>query len=160
MQRQGVFHLLFFVVFFSIGAVALGGAVLCDDFIQYCRNKSLLQQAQASLTRLESLNAEYDALLEELEKDPDLLQRIVPVTLGTEPNDPNTVYPKARAGELAIARKTLMAQAEQEPAAPAIPTWLQRCSDPPKRIALFIAGASLVLISLVCFTPGETEEDS
>ena len=158
MQRQGIFHLLFFVLFFSIGAVALGGAVLCDDFVQYCRNKCLLQEGQASLKRLESLNAEYDALLEELEKDPDLLQRIVPVTLGTEPNDPNTAYPKARAGELAIARKTLMAQAEQEPAAPAIPTWLQRCSDPPKRIALFIAGASLILISLVCFTPSAAEE--
>jgi len=159
MQRQGVFHLLFFVVFFSIGAVALGGAVLCDDFIQYCRNQSLLQERQASLKRLESLNAEYDALLQELEKDPDLLQRIVPVTMGTEPNDPNTVYPKARAGELAIARKALVAEAGREPAAPAIPTWLQRCSDPPKRIALFIAGASLVLISLVCFTPGAAEEE-
>jgi len=159
MQRQGILHLLFFVVFFSIGAVALGGAVLCDDFIQYCRDKSLLQEGQTSLKRLESLNAEYDALLQELEKDPDLLQRIVPVTLGTEPNDPDTVYPKARAGELAIARKALMAEAEKEPAAATIPTWLQRCSDPPKRIALFIAGASLVLISLVCFTPGAAEEE-
>jgi len=158
MQRQGIFHLLFFVVFFSIGAVALGGAVLCDDFIQYCRNKSLLQDAQTSLKRLESLNTEYDALLQELEKDPDLLQRIVPVTLGTEPNDPNTVYPKARARELAIARKAVVAEAGQEPAAPAIPVWLQRCSDPPKRIALFIAGAGLVLISLVCFAPGTAEE--
>ena len=83
----------------------------------------------------------------------------MPVTLGTEPNDPNTVYPKARAGELAIARKALVAQAEQEPAGPEIPIWLQRCSDPPKRIALFIAGAGLVLIALVCFTPGAAEEN-
>ena len=159
MQRQGILHLFFFVVFFSIGAAALGGAVLCDDFVQYCRNKSFLQEAEASLKQLESLNAEYDALLDELEKDPALLQRIVPVTLGTEPNDPNTVYPKARAGELAIARKALVAQAEQEPAGPEIPIWLQRCSDPPKRIALFIAGAGLVLIALVCFTPGAAEEN-
>jgi len=157
-QRQGVVLLLFFVVFFSVGAAALGGAVLCDDFIQYCRNKSLLQQSQESLRRLESLNAEYDALLDELQTNPDVLKRIAPVTLGTEPNDPNTIYPKARAGELAIARRTLMAQAEEEPAAPVLPTWLQRCSDPTKRIALFIAGASLVLISLVCFTPGAAEE--
>jgi len=158
MQRQGILHLFFFVVFFSIGAAALGGAVLCDDLIQYCRNKALVREAEASLKRLESLNAEYDALLQELEKDPNLLQRIVPVTLGTEPNDPNTVYPKARAGELAVARKALVAEAGQEPAAPAIPVWLQRCSDPPKRIVLFIAGASLVLIALVCFTPGAAEE--
>jgi hypothetical protein len=158
MQRQGILHLLFFVVFFSVGAAALGGAVLCDDFIQYCRDKSLVQQSQTSLKRLESLNAEYDALLEELEKDPDLLKRIVPVTLGTEPNDPNTVYPKAKAGELAMARKAVVEEAEQDPVSPGVPAWLQRCSDPPKRIALFIAGASLVLISLVCFTPGAAEE--
>ncbi|MBN1509503.1 MAG: hypothetical protein JW955_21830 [Sedimentisphaerales bacterium] len=156
MQRQGSLHLLLFVVFFSVGAAALGAAVLCDDFTQYCQNKGLLQEAQTSVKRLESLNAEYDALLQEMEKDPNLLQRIVPVTLGTEPNDPNTAYPRARASELAIARRALLAQAEEEPAAPTIPVWLQRCSDPPKRIALFIAGASLVLISMVCFTSTES----
>ena len=158
MQRQAILHLFFFVVFFSVGAAALGGAVLCDDFIQYCRNKGMVREAEASLKRLESLNGEYDALLQELEKDPDLLKRIVPVTLGTEPNDPNTVYPKARASQLAVAQKALVEETEQEPLAPAIPAWLARCSDPPKRIALFIAGASLVLISLVCFTPGAVEE--
>jgi len=158
MQRQAILHLFFFVVFFSVGAAALGGAVLCDDFIQYCRNKDMVRDAEASLKRLESLNVEYDGLLQELEKDPDLLKRIVPVTLGTEPNDPNTVYPKARARELAVARKALVEETEQEPIGPAIPAWLARCSDPPKRIALFIAGASLVLISLVCFTPGAAEE--
>ena len=157
MQRQGILHLLLFVVFFSVGAAALGAAVLCDDFIQYCRNRSLLQEAEASVKQLESLNAEYDALLQELEKDPNLLQRIVPVTLGTEPNDPNTAYPRARAGELAIARKAMLAEAEEEPPAPTIPLWLQRCSDPPKRITLFIAGASLILISLVCFTTAAEE---
>lgn len=158
MQRQGILHLFFFVVFFSVGAGALGGAVLCDDFIQYCRNKDLVRQSEGSLKRLESLNSEYDALLDELEKDPELLARIVPVTLGTEPNDPNTAYPKARASELAVARKALMDETGEESVGPAVPTWLQRCSDPPKRIALFIAGASLVLISLVCFTPGAIEE--
>jgi len=160
MQRQGILHLLFFLVFFSVGAAALGGAVLCDDFIQSCRNKELLGQAEASIKRLESLNAEYDALLDGLEKNPQLLERIVPVTLGTEPNDPNTVYPRARAAELAVARKALMAEVKKEPAGPPVPVWLQRCSDPPKRITLFIAGASLILISLVCFTPGAAEDYS
>jgi hypothetical protein len=159
MQRQSILRVLCFGVFFSVGAAALGAAVLCDDLIQYCQNKYLVQEAQNSLKRLESLNAEYDALLEQLEKDPDLLKRIVPVTLGTEPNDPNTIYPRARARELAIARKALIEEAGQKPSGPAIPKWLQRCSEPPKRIILFMAGAGLILISLVCFTPGAQEED-
>jgi len=149
---------LIFVIFFSSGAAALGGAVLCDDFIQYCRNQHLVRQAQLSIQKLQALNADYDALLEQLESDPNLIKRIAPVTLGTCVQDTNTVYPKARAQELAIARKAL-AVSDEKPAEVSIPRWLQRCSDPAKRIVLFISGASLVLISMVCFTSANEGED-
>lgn len=160
MQRHGILRFLTFVIFFSSGAAALGGAVLCDDFIQYCHNRQLVKQAELSIHRLESLNADYDSLLEQLESNPDLLTRIAPVTLGTQPEDPNAIYPRAKAQELASARKAVTEQGGEEPAEVSIPTWLQRCSDPPKRIILFIAGASLVLISMVCFTSGEEDEES
>jgi len=159
MQRHGILRFLVFVVFFSTGAVALGGAVLCDDFIQYCRNKQLVREARLSVRRLESLNAEYDVLIEQLQSNPDLLRRIAPVTLGAEPNDPNTVYPRARARELAIARKVVMDQAGEDPVEVAIPRWLQRCSDPAKRIILFVSGASLILIAMVCFSSAEREQE-
>jgi len=159
MYRQGILHLLFFAVFFSVGAVALGGAVLCNDLIQYWNNKYRVHEAEVSIKRLESLNVEYDGLLDQLEEDPDLLKRIVPVTLGTEPNDPDTAYPRARAGELAVARKALVKEMGEEPAGPSVPAWLQRCSESRKRIALFLAGAALILISLVCFTPKSQPEE-
>ena len=157
MLRQGIFHLFFFVIFFSVGAVSLGVAVLCDDFVQYCHNKHLVKQAELSVQRLRDLNADYDGLLEQLEKNPDLLKRIAPVTLGTQPADPCAIYPKARAEELTVARKALVAQTGQLSTDASIPTWLLRCSEPTKRIALFIAGAGLILISLVCFTPEEEQ---
>lgn len=153
MQRQGFLHLLFFVIFFSVGAVGLGAAVLCDDLVQHYRNQHLVKEAELSLRRLESLNAEYDALLEQLERDPDLLKRIAPVTLGAQPADPNAIYPKARARELALARKALVDDADEDATEVPVPQWLRRCSEPGKRIILFIAGASLIVISLVCFTP-------
>jgi hypothetical protein len=159
MQRHGFLYVLLFGVFFSIGAAALGGSVLCDDFIRYCHNKHLVAEAQTAIERLESLNAEYDALLEHVEGNPELLQRIALVTLGTGPTDPNAISPRARTGQLAVARRALLKADTEEPAEPAIPTWLQRASDPPKRIILFIAGAALVLISLVCFTPDPAEEN-
>ena len=155
MHRQGIFHLLSFVVFFSVGAGALGVAVLCDDFVRYCHNEHVLQEARASVQRLKALNADYDGLLQQLESNPDLLKRIAPVTLGTQPDDPNAIYPKARAEELAVARKALVEQTDQGPATTLVPPWLQRCSEPVKRIVLFIAGAGLVIIFLVCFTPEE-----
>jgi len=158
MQRHAILRFLVFVVFFSSGAAALGGAVLCDDLIHYCHNKHLVKQAEHSIHRLEALNADYDVLLEQLESNPDLLKRIAPVTLGTQPEDPNAIYPKARARELASARKAVTEQADEALFEVSIPRWLQRCSDPPKRIVLFIAGASLVLIAMVCFTSGEDEE--
>jgi hypothetical protein len=158
MQPYGILRFLVFCVFFTAGAVALGGAVLCDDFIQYCRNQHLLRQADLSIRRLQALNADYDALLEQLESNPDLFKRIAPVTLGTRLADSNAIYPRARAQELAIARKALTDQANEQPAEAAIPLWLQRSSEPAKRIVLFVAGASLILISMVCFTSGETEE--
>jgi len=158
-KRQGILQFLFFAVFFSVGAAALGGAVLCDDLIRYGHNRHIIAEAEESIARLQSLNAEYDALLEQLEKDPNLLKRLAPVTLGIEPNDPNTAYPRAKAGELSLARKALIEDVVQADAAPALPRWLQRCSDPPKRIALFVAGAGLVLISLACFTPNSAGEN-
>lgn len=158
MQRQGIFHLLFFVIFFSVGAAALGAAVLCDDLVRYCRNEHLVQEAELSLRRLESLNAEYDVLLEQLENDPNLLKRIAPVTLGAQPDEPCAVYPRARVRELAVARKTLREQADRETTEAPVPRWLRRCSEPAKRIMLFIAGAGLVLISLVCFTSNPAQE--
>jgi hypothetical protein len=153
MHRHGILYLLFFVIFFSIGAAALGAAVLCDDLVQYCRSRHRVKEAQFAVQRLKSLNADYDGLLEELEKNPDLLKRIAPVTLGTQPDDPCAIYPRARVQELAVARKALVEPSDVQHAEAPLPMWLQRCSEPIKRIVLFIAGAGLVLISLVCFTP-------
>ncbi len=153
MQRQGVFHFLLFVVFFSVGAAALGIAVLCDDLIVYCRNQKIVQDANQLVERLTSLNSEYDALLAQLDKDPNLLRRIAPATLGTEPEDPNAIYPTVKANELSLARKALIAQAGEEAPPAAVPPWLERCSAPQRKLGLFVAGAGLVLISLVFFTP-------
>lgn len=153
MQSQKIVHFLLFVAFFSVGAGALGGAALCDDLILYWRNEQLVRGAHLSLDRLRSLNDEYDALLKVLQDDPNLLKRIAPATLGTLPEDQNAVYPKARAQELAVARRALMDETGGPADDAAIPKWLRRCSEPRHRMALFLAGAGLVLISLVFFTP-------
>ena len=109
---------------------------------------------QQSLKRLESLNSDYDVLLERLKEDPNLVvERLAPATLGTGAADPNTVYPRAQSRQLAAARKALMEESNEKLVETAMPQWLIRCSEPRNRILLFISGVVLVLISFVCFRP-------
>jgi hypothetical protein len=95
------------MVFFGIGAAAVAVAILCDDLTAYFRNRQLLNDAQEALARLRSLNSEYDVLLESLDADPNLFERLAPAALGIERQEPNTVYPSATLEQLAIARRAL-----------------------------------------------------
>lgn len=143
-----------FIVFFSIGAAVLSATVLCDDLLDYFHNRNLLKQAEANLKKLETLDADYDALLGQLEGNPKELARLAPATLGIEPNDPNTAYPRASADKLAAARCAL----SEEPNRPsddgeAVPRGLCLCCQWPRRHILFFSGAALVLISFIFFGP-------
>jgi len=151
LQRQNILRTFLFIVFFSIGAAALSVSILCGDLVRYYRNNQLLRAAEESLRRLEALNADYGALLEQLEKEPNAVKRIAPATLGTEPEAEDTIYPKATAEQLAAVREALREEAGHGIGGPAMPNWLVRCSEAPQRIILFLAGAFLILISFICF---------
>jgi hypothetical protein len=153
MQGQSIICTLLFVVFFGIGAASLSGSILCDDLVRYYRNRQLLETARESLHRLESLNADYDALLDQLDKDPNLVKRIAPAAIGVEPEDANAVHPAATPEQLAAARKALTEEPSPRPVDSMVPQWLSRCSEPRRRVALSLAGAGLILVSFMCFAP-------
>jgi cell division protein FtsB len=149
-RSQNILRMVLSIFFFSIGTAVLAGSVLYDDLLEYYQNKQLLKSAEETLKKLEALNADYDALLKQLEENPDLLERIASATLGIEPNDANTIHPKVTAEQLDAARRILAGDSEQLVKAE-IPEWLIRCREPSKRIILFSAGAFLILISFICF---------
>ena len=153
MQRRNFIRLILFVVFFSIGVASLGISILCDDLVEYYRSSRDLSVRQQSIKRLKSWIADYDVVLELPEKDPNRVKRLAPAVLGTEPEDANAVYPKATLEELAKAREALAQDPNDLSESPMLPNWLTRCSEPRRRITLFIAGSFLVLISFTCFTP-------
>ncbi len=144
------------MIFFSFGAATLGLAALCPELVGYYENREYVEGARDSLGRIESLNSQYEVLLDHLGTDPNLVRRTAMVTLGKEVSEPNTVYPAAGARELAVARKVLAAEAHVERAS-TMPVWLDRCIDPKRRCILFAAGSALVLISFVCF--GRRKDD-
>jgi hypothetical protein len=144
MQGRKVIQLVLFILFFGIGAASLSSSILCDDLIQYYQNKQFLREAQESLDRLKSLNADYM-----------VVERLAPATLGTKAVDANTAYPRARSLQLAAARKALIEESNGQSAEAPMPQWLRRCSEPRNRILLFVSGVVLVLISFVCFRPAK-----
>ena len=149
-------RVFFFVMFFTVGAAVLSVSVLSDDIVRYYHNRQLIKAADERLCRVVSLNKDYEALIHRLDEDPNLVKRIAPTALGVSPNEPDTVFPRAKAEQLAAARKALMAEAkepQQRPELGTIPNWLERCLEPRKRALLFLSGAGLILVSLVCFTP-------
>jgi hypothetical protein len=151
MRKQNITRAFWFIVFFSVGAASLCGSILCGDLLRYYTNQQLLETAEVSLSRLKALNADYDALLQQLREDPNLVKRIAPATLGTEPAEANTIYPKATAEQLAAVRKALMEVSTRKVAEPEMPDWLTRCCEPRRRVILFLAGAFLVLVSFIWF---------
>ena len=155
MLKQNIIRTFLFVAFFSVGAAALGVSILVDDLLRYYHNRQLLETAKRSLQRLELLNSDYDALLQQLQGDADFVKRIAPATVGSEPADTNAIYPKATAEQLAAAQKVLSEDLAQQHAQPTIPNWLRRCSQPRRRTVLFLAGAFLILISFVFFSPAK-----
>jgi cell division protein FtsL len=161
MQGQKIIRAVLFVLFFGVGVASLSCAIICEDLAQYYQNKHLLNQSEESLKRLQSLNTEYDVILEKWKQDPNLVvQRVARATLGPnalpEPEDPNTAYPRASAQLLAAARKVLNEDKNPslaEQAEPPMPRWLVRCRLRPSRITLFACGVILILTSFVCFRP-------
>ena len=155
MRRQNIIRVFLFAVFFSIGAAALSGSILFADLLRHYNNRELLKAEKELSNRLKSLNADYDALLQQLRDDPNLIKRIALVTLGKEADDADTIYPKATAEQLAAARKALTEETGGEPADATLPKWLTRCREPRRRTMLFFAGAGLILVSFICFGPAK-----
>jgi hypothetical protein len=157
MQKQNIIRTFLFAVFFSAGAAALGVSILVDDLLQYYHNKQLLETAQKNLQRLDSLNIDYDALLQRLKFDAGFVKHIAPAVVGSKPADTNAIYPQATAEQLAAAQELLSEDLARQDTQPTVPKWLGRCSNPVRRTVLFIAGASLILISFVSFNPVKKE---
>ncbi len=81
MQSRNIIRTFLFVIFFCIGAAAVGGSIICDDLLEYYQNKVSLKKEKALLRRLDSLNTDYDILLKQIDSDPNVIKRLAPAAL-------------------------------------------------------------------------------
>lgn len=148
---QSFIRLMLFVFFFTVGAAALAGAILADDLIQYYKSRQFLEATRGSVEKLRSLNSQYDTIVKNVESDPDILRRLAPAVIGTEPADANAVYPRPGAEQLRAAKQVLEKSIDKRTTVSVMPKWLERIAEPRRRVLLFLAGAALILTSFACF---------
>ena len=152
-MKQSTIRQVLFGAFFVVGATVACLAALAGDLIEYYTSKQQLVSAQRRVELLEQLNADYEALLDQVRQDPNLVKRTAPAILGTWPREPNTAHPAARPEELLAAQQTLFVAEQPREEPTAVPAWVVRCNRPGYRWALFLSGAGLVAVAFVCFGP-------
>ena len=141
-----------FCLFFAVGAGGIALSLEADRVLNYYKSKGLVEKTGVTNRKLELLNADYDARLEYVRSDPNVLRRLEQVALGRTPTAPDTAFPKASEEQLASAKKVLFeAIRSEQNTTPAIPEWARRCSQPAFRNSLFFAGAALILIAFMFF---------
>ena len=143
---------LFFVVFFLAGACAVVLAILAKPELQnYYQNRAMLDQLHQQNERIRKLTDQYAARVELIETEPGILHRFSATTFGQKPQTPDTIFPEAGNEKLrAETEKILKTELEPEPIDP-IPVWLKRVMDPKTRMALFLSGTALILITFIFF---------
>lgn len=156
MWERRIVRLLLFIIFFGVGAGAVGLSVLSKELVRHYENKLLLKQAESTLVELEKLSADYSVLIAQIRKHPEVLKRVAAVTMGIDPNEPDTVYPHATARQLAAVRQTLEERGQTLPVE--LPKWLKRISRTHYRYGLFFAGALLVINSFIFFGAKRIED--
>lgn len=144
---------LFFCVFFGIGAGAIALSIWIDpELTTYYSNKRYLDNTRQENEVLVSLTEQYQAQIDLINREPNVLGRLESLTFGQKPStDEQTAVPTADSGDLLEAARVVLEEMRQPEEEVTIPQWMERCSQEKFRKALFASGAGLILISFIFF---------
>lgn len=146
------FRYIMFCIFFAIGAGAIAVSMLIHpEVTKYYQNISQLNQIDQGNKKIEKLITQYDAQINQIDKDPNLLSKLKTITFGDEPALEGAVLPKASNEQLAIAKEALLQDLQAKENKPPIPLWVQRCSEVTNRKILFVSGCALILTAFIFF---------
>ena len=158
MAKQDIIRAFFFAVFFAIGSAAVVASMLSKELLDHYKNRQVLADAIVIRDKLKAIDEDYDVLREQFEKDPNMIDRIAHVELGTGVKDANIVYPSVRAEDTVIIKQALEQISKEKTQKQPIPEWVIRSTEPKKKMTLFAAGSILILISFACFGPIESQK--
>ena len=142
-----------FCVFFAIGTASIVMSIMAEEIRTLCTNKTFVADIRKDNDKIISLTEKYDSQIRLIRKDPNILDRLSRVTLGTTQQDDETAIPTVSEQQLANASRALLEKLQPPPEnSAAVPLWLQRCCLPKSRMILFLAGSALILIAFIFFS--------
>lgn len=140
-----------FCLFVGAGLAALTVSILANELLELYRYKVELQKNEELNRRFQKLSAEYEAIIKQIEDDPNILARLAGVGLGAEPDSIDTAYPRVPEHTRLTAEKILLEQRQAGSEEPSPPPWLLRCNEPLARTIMFLCSAGLIIVSFICF---------
>ena len=147
-----VFRNILFVVFFCAGIAAMAVAILAGEILEYYEGQIKIYRIEQANHAIRQLDEKTVRLIEQIEDDPEILKRLVPIKTGQDVNEPGAILPKVSEAELEKAMQALKEmKAQQGDIEPVVPGWVMRINGQLSRYIILIAGAALVLVSFSCF---------
>ena len=141
-----------FGAFFLAGAGAIVLSILAKpELHNYYQSHAALAQIQRQNEKIISLTSQYKTLINRIEAEPNILDRLIPLTFGHKPQAADTAFPRVQNQELQAETEKLLEQIENTPPAKPIPAWFGRILEPKIRRGLFLSGAGLILITCIFF---------
>ncbi len=144
---------ILFAVFFLVGSGAIVLSLLCEpELKEYYESRAYLNDIRQQNEKIKELTRKYEAQIALIESEPNILERLSPLTFGHKPQAPNTAFPQADNAALRNQTENLLSQIQEKPTENPVPKWLIRVIDRKTRRGLFGAGAGLILITFIFFT--------
>ena len=159
-----VVRYILFCLFFTVGAGAITLSILIEpELSTYFHNQQILDQIQAENEKIKDLTSQYQAQVDLIESEPNVLARLERVTFGSTFADETEQPPILPTDNQALkeAAQSVLEEVDDSPPQTQLPRWFERCREPNTRTALFAAGAGLVLITFLFFgTPRRKNQTS
>lgn len=152
---------LLFLVFFVIGASAMVLSILAEpELTTFYYNRAVVAQIEAQNEKIQDLTAQYAAQVRLIESEPNILQRFSATTFGHLPQAAEAALPETGNGVLRDETDRILYRDAALQPAETTPAWLAHILQPQIRLALFLTGGGLVLITFIFFgsTPGKDAE--
>ncbi len=149
MRKNNLINLILFMICFTIGISAIFCAICCDEILNYFQQNIRTAQLTEANIAIKEMDQRTIALISQIEENPEILKRLVPITMGIDPNEPNIISPTVSNYNYQLAKGIIATQKKKDIHRTSIPNWLLRCNSPTSRKILFFAGCGMIL---VCFT--------